>query len=150
MPFRYLEDLTVADVAFEARGATLDELFRAAWAATLQVMIEDPNALIPIETRTIAIQEPDLDLLLHNFLQELIFYKDAEGLLLRIEECRVHWQEDRGLGRGKPARLEAQAGGQAIDPKVHRLGTDVKAVTFFRFELNRDGEGWKTTVVLDV
>jgi SHS2 domain-containing protein len=146
MPYRYLDDLTVADVAFEARGTTLEELFRAAWQATLEVMIENPNALTGTESRAIALEEPSLDLLLHNFLQELIFYKDSEGLLLKIEDCRIQWQE----GDGEPARLEARASGQPVDPKVHRLGTDVKAVTFYNFSLHRDNRGWRATVVLDV
>jgi SHS2 domain-containing protein len=144
MPFRYLDELTVADVAFEARGATLEELFTAAWDATLQVMIENPNSLDSVESRSIALEEPSLDLLLHNFLQELIYYKDAEGLLLRIEDCRIRWLE------GDSAKLEARAGGQTIDQTVHSLGTDVKAVTFFRFDLVREKPGWRATVVLDV
>jgi len=146
MPFRYLDDLTVADVAFEARGTTLEELFTASWDATLQVMIENPTSLARSESRSIALEEPSLDLLLHNFLQELIYYKDAEGLLLRIENCRIQWVE----GGSKSAKLEARAGGQTIDPKVHRLGTDVKAVTFYHFDLARERQGWRATVVLDV
>ena len=146
MPYRYLDDLTVADVAFEARGSSLEELFTAAWEATLQVMIENPSSLEKVESRKIALVEPSLDLLLHNFLQELIYYKDAEGLLLRIEDCRIRWVE----GRSKSAGLDARARGQTIDPKVHRLGTDVKAVTFYRFDLARENRGWRATVVLDV
>jgi SHS2 domain-containing protein len=146
MPYRYLDDLTVADVAFEARGSSLEELFTAAWEATLQVMIENPNSLGKVESRNIALVESSLDLLLHNFLQELIYYKDADGLLLRIEDCRIRWVE----GRSKFARLDARGRGQTIDPKVHRLGTDVKAVTFYRFDLARENRGWRATVVLDV
>ena len=146
MPYRYLDDLTVADVAFEARGATLEELFTAAWAATLGVMIENPESLGTLETRTITLEEPSLDFLLHNFLQELLYYKDAEGLLLRIEDCRIHCLEDKG----EPARLAARARGQAVNPRIHILGTDVKAVTYFRYALTRERRGWKATVVLDV
>ena len=146
MRYRYLDDLTVADVAFEARGATLEELFTAAWAATLGVMIENPESLGAVETRTITLEDPSLDFLLHNFLQELLYYKDAEGLLLRIEDCRIHCHEDTG----KPLRLAARARGQEVDPRIHILGTEVKAVTFFRFGLTRVRRGWKATVVLDV
>ena len=146
MPYRYLDDLSVADVAFEAQGSTLEELFTAAWQATLQVMIRNPTALAAVEKRGIDLEEASLDLLLHNFLQELIFYKDAEGLLLRIEDCQIQWEE----GSSKSARLQARAGGQSADPEIHRLGTDVKAVTFYRFNLVRENRKWKATVVLDV
>jgi len=146
MPYRYLDDLTVADVAFEARGATLEELFTAAWQATLQVMIRNPAALAAVQKRSIALEETSLDLLLHNFLQELIFYKDAEGLLLRIEDCRIQWEPQSS----KPAKLEALAGGQPVDANIHRLDADVKAVTFYRFNLARENRVWRATVILDV
>jgi SHS2 domain-containing protein len=146
MPYRYLDDLTVADVAFEAKGATLEETFTAAWDATLEVMIENPSCLTRNESRNISLEEPSLDLLLHSFLQEQIYYKDAEGLLLKVESCRI----TRTEGHKGSAVMEARAWGQRIDPDVHRVGTDVKAVTFYRFELVRDQQGWKATVVLDV
>ncbi|UCF96997.1 MAG: archease [Spirochaetaceae bacterium] len=149
MPYRYRDDLTVADIGFEAQGGTPEELFLSAWEATLRVMIENPSAIERAVTRNITLEEPSLDLLLHNFLQELIYHKDAEALLLRIEQCRIE-----GIGENEgvkdPVRLEASAVGEAIDPGRHRLGTDVKAVTFHNFSLTSEHRGWKTTVVLDV
>ena len=152
MPYRYLDDLTTADVAFEARGGTLEELFTSAWEATVLVMVEDPAALAELaargrtEIRSITVEEPSLELLLHSFLQEAIYYKDAESLLLRIETCRV----SEGREPGEAARVEARAVGEPIDPERQRLGTDVKAVTFFHLSLTRDSRGWRATVVLDV
>ena len=143
MSYRYRDDLSVADVAFEAEGASLEELFTSAWDATLRVMIENPSALSGESRKSIAIEDQSIDLLLHNFLQELIYYKDAETLLLRLEHCRI----DAGTAATK---LEALATGEQIDVERHRLGTDVKAVTFHKFSLSKDGEIWRTTVVLDV
>jgi hypothetical protein len=40
MPYRFLEDIATADIAFEARGETLEEVFTAAAEATMNVMIE--------------------------------------------------------------------------------------------------------------
>ena len=39
--YRYLEEIVTADVAFEAWGMTLEELFRVSADAVLNVMIED-------------------------------------------------------------------------------------------------------------
>jgi SHS2 domain-containing protein len=143
MSYRYRDDLSVADVAFEAEGTSLEELFTSAWDATLRVMLENPSALDGKSRKSIAIEDRSVDLLLYNFLQELIYYKDAEALLLRLEHCRI----DAGT---TPTKLEALAIGQQIDVKHHRLGTDVKAVTFHKFSLKQEGELWRTTVVLDV
>jgi SHS2 domain-containing protein len=146
MPFCYRDDLTVADIGFEAQGETLEELFRAAWQATLQVMIETPEMLENAESRTIELQEPELELLLHGFLQELLYFKDAEGLLLNMETCRIEEQR----GKRPRWRLHARASGQRAQDGLHALGTDVKAVTFHRFAVLRTEAGWKATVVLDV
>ncbi|HOV88133.1 MAG TPA: archease, partial [Syntrophobacteraceae bacterium] len=40
MPFRYIEDIATADVAFEAWGETLEDLCVAAADATMNVMVE--------------------------------------------------------------------------------------------------------------
>jgi len=143
MSYRYRDDLSVADVAFEAEGTSLEELFTSAWDATLRVMIENPSALHGKSRKSIAIEEQSVELLLYNFLQELIYYKDAESLLLRLEQCRI----DTGK---TPAKLEALAAGEPVDSKRHHLGVDVKAVTFYRFCLKNEGELWRATVVLDV
>ena len=51
MPYRYLEELGTADIAFEATGRDLPELFSAAADATANVMIDNLEAIQPRETR---------------------------------------------------------------------------------------------------
>ena len=41
MPYRYLPEIAIVDVAFEATGKTLGELFAAAGDATVNTMIDD-------------------------------------------------------------------------------------------------------------
>ena len=143
MGYRYLEGLTQADVAFRAEGTDLAEMFRAAWQATLELMLPSASALEARERRRIALANPEVEMLLFDFLGELVYHKDAEGLLLRLESLTVE---------GSPGayRLEAQAAGEAADPARHELGTDVKAVTLHRFSVERSPGGWAATVILDV
>jgi len=143
MPYRYLEDVAIADVAFEARGATLEELFKAAADATVNLMVADLGTITSHEKRTIELEDDSLDLLLFNFLQELIFYKDAQKLLLRVREIRI----ERSDGSFK---LRAEAHGEELNPAKHELGVDVKAVTLHRFQVQETPEGWQANVILDV
>jgi len=53
MPYDYLEDIGTADIAFEATGRDLPELFTAAADATMNVMIDNLEAIEPHETRRI-------------------------------------------------------------------------------------------------
>lgn len=143
MAFRYLEEIAVADVAFQATGATLEEMFTSAAEALLGVMLEESAPLGRVAGVEIELENAELDLLLFSFLAELVFYKDARRLLLRVDAIKVESGEE-GF------RLHAVARGETIDPARHPLLVDVKAVTMHRLQvLKQDGE-WEATVVLDV
>jgi len=143
MPFHYLEEVGTADIAFEATGRDLPELFTAAADATMNVMIDNLNAIEPRETRQIELSNENIDMLLFDFLQELIYFKDAERLLLRIREVQIDEKEDA-------YSLNATAAGESLDPARHRQRADVKAVTLHNFQVERIDGGWKARVLLDI
>ena len=94
MPYEYLEEIGTADIAFEATGRDLAELFRDAADATTNVMIDNIEAIQPRETRQIELSNDKLDMLLFDFLQELIFLKDAERLLLRMRQLEIDEKDE--------------------------------------------------------
>lgn len=81
-------------------------------------------------------------MLLFQFLQELLFFKDAEQLLLRVSEIRIENQNAFH-------KLTAEAYGERINPDKHELLVDVKAVTLHRFTVGQTPRGWEATVILD-
>lgn len=143
MPYRYLGDIAIADVAFEAEAETREALFVEAGCALTNVMVEDIGSIRQVERRNFHIKARGIERLMFEFLQVIIFYKDAEQLLLRIPKVSIT-EKDNALV------LDAEASGEKIDPKVHELNTDVKAVTLHRFQVRREPDRWKTTVVLDI
>lgn len=142
MPYRYVDDATTADVAFEAYEGTLETLLCTAWEATVGLMVEDPKALGSAERRQISLENEDPEMLLFELLGELLYYKDGEGVLLALHECSLETRGDRHI-------FTAQARGAQIDPGRHALGVDIKAVTLHQFYLREIEEGWETRVVLD-
>ena len=143
MPYHYLEEIGTADIAFEATGRDLPELFRDAADATVNVMIDNIDAIHPVETRQIELSNDKLDMLLFDFLQELIFLKDAERLLLRIREVQIVERDENYFAK-------ATAEGEPLDAKRHHQRADVKAVTLHDFSVEQiDGE-WKARVLLDI
>ncbi len=143
MPYRYLEDLGTADIAFEAIGRDLPELFRAAADAMTNVMIDNIEAIRPRDIREIQLSNDKLDMLLFEFLQELIFLKDAERLLLRIREAQIGQRDDIHF-------LQAIAEGEQLDADRHHQRADVKAVTLHGFSVEQVEDRWKTRVLLDI
>jgi len=144
MPFRYLDQLTAADVAFEAWGATIETMMLAAAEATVRVLVPQAESIRPCRRQQLAGTADDLDMLVFGFLEDIVFRKDAEKVVYRVRELRVDRQPDGGW------RYQAWAEGESLDPKRHDVGVDVKAVTLHRFAVTRDRQGWRTTVVLDV
>ncbi|MCZ7662401.1 MAG: archease [Thermoleophilia bacterium] len=142
MPYEFLEDVATADIAFEAWGSDLEEAFSAASEATLNVMVEEPGAVRPLETREIHLEAEAVDVLLLDLLQELVYYKDAEQLMLRVDDLEVTG--------GPPFRLDALARGEHLDPERHRPRVDVKAVTLHRFRVEKTDRGWRASVILDI
>jgi len=143
MPYEFVDELTVADLAFHAWGRDLEETFVAAAGAVMNAMVEDLDSIQPRDTRLLSLEHDALDLLLFNFLQEFIYYKDAEQLLLRVQQLRI-------ADTHQPYTLQATAVGEPIDPTRHRLRVDVKAVTLHRFSLMKSDGGWAATVILDI
>jgi SHS2 domain-containing protein len=143
MPFRYLENVATADAAFEACGETVEETFLSAAEATIGVMIENPETIRARERISIHLENDELDMLLFDFLQEIIYFKDSRRLLLRMRSLHID------LARS-PLMLTAEAAGETMIPGYHPLLTDVKAVTLHRFGIEQNENGWTATVVLDI
>ncbi|HEY9858675.1 MAG TPA: archease [Candidatus Obscuribacterales bacterium] len=143
MPYEFLEDIAIADIAFQAWGQDLQEVFLAAGDAVTNTMIDNLEAIAPLETRTFTLDNDELDLLLFNFLQEFVYYKDSEQLLLRPQQVQIE-QKDAAY------YLTATAKGEELDPERHHQRVDVKAVTLHRFKLEQTAEGWTALVILDI
>lgn len=143
MPYEFLEDIATADIAFRAWGKDLEETFIAASDATMNVMVENLDSIQPLEKREFQLQNEALDMLLFDLLQELIYYKDSEKLMLRVHEIRIKEEDGQHV-------LKVTALGEKLDLNRHPTRADVKAVTLHRFQLVRTARGWKTQIILDI
>jgi SHS2 domain-containing protein len=143
MPYKFLEDVGTADIAFEATGRDLPQLFTAAADATMNVMIDNLDAIEPREARQIELSNDNVEMLLFDFLQELIYFKDAERLLLRARETQIDQ-------KGEAYFLKAKVAGERLDDTRHQQRADVKAVTLHGFSVEKDDGGWRARVLLDI
>jgi SHS2 domain-containing protein len=140
MPYEFLPDVALADIAFEAESTTVDGLFETCALAITDIMV-DPKTLRATTERKIVLESENLDRLLYDFMTELIVIKDVDSLLFGNFDVKVST---------KGTSLTALARGEPIDRDRHRLRNDVKAVTMHLFGVKHLGGAWKTTVVLDI
>ncbi len=143
MAYKFLENVAVADVAFEASGKTLKELFESAALAVTNTMIENLKGVGQKIKKEIKVSAKNVEMLLFNFLQEIIFYKDAEQLLFNKFEVEI-------IPKNNFLQAVVKAHGEKINTKKHKMIVDVKAVTLHNFELKETDGGWIARIILDV
>lgn len=139
--FEFVEGAT-SDLSFRACGPSLEAAFAAAAQALLAATVEASEAVERREWRSLRLEEPDLELLLVRFLNELVYLRDAEDLLLHPERIEIE--------RGGRARLLADLVGERIDRSRHDLVSEVKAATAHGLCVVQTPEGWTTTATFDV
>jgi len=138
---RQLEHVAIADCAWEIDAADLPDLFETAAKALAELTVE-PATLAGAAEAQVQLTADALDLLLFDFLGELIYRRDAEGVVLHDGRVRI-------TGDG-PYRLEARLAGGRIDVASTVRRNEPKAVTFHQLAVARHDGGWRAKVVLDI
>lgn len=143
MSYRFREDIAIADVAFEATGKTLAELFTNAALAVTNTMVQDVTMLGRGIVKKVELEAADPEMLLYRFLQELVFYKDAELLLFSAYDIEITQETGKW-------RLKAAIRGEELSGQKHELAADVKAVSLHNFKVQKIEKEWRAEVIVDV
>jgi SHS2 domain-containing protein len=157
------------DIGVRLAGRTLDDLFREAAAAFTEA-ITDPARLEPRRTVSLTLESPAPDLLLVDWLSEILYRFEVEQFL--VADARVFLErvgsssevrspesdvDGPDLGRRRsnasPAtawRLQATLSGEPFDRERHAIKVLIKAVTYHALEVREEADGWHATVVFDI
>ncbi len=133
--FRFIEH--TADVGLVAYGGTLAEAFANA-ACGLFAIIGEPKTFRETESREIRLREENPEDLLFEWLNRLIYFFDAEGLLFKRFEVVLS-------GEGE---LTATCYGERYDPSRHHLKRGVKAATYHQLKVDREKN--RVRVIFDI
>jgi SHS2 domain-containing protein len=132
-----------ADIAVEVSAATRDELFAEALRA-LTDCVTELERVEPRERRSLDLGARELDLLLVDWLGELLAAFEVEGLLFCRAEATV--ADEPGA-----LHLTAKAWGEPYDPSRHPLKVMIKGVTYHGLEAGPRADGsWRARVIFDV
>jgi SHS2 domain-containing protein len=101
-----------------------------------------PEAVEPRESADISLEGPELDLLLVDWLSELLFRFETTGFLVSRAAVELVTADVYRLG----ARIE----GEALDPERHPIKVLLKAVTYHGLEIKEDHGRWTATVIFDI
>lgn len=137
--FEFVEH--TADIAVRLRARSVGGLFDMAAAALTDALL-DPGSIVVTGGRTVTLEAPELDLLLVDWLQELLFLFETEGFL--VARSRVH------VDAGERCTLRAEVSGEPRDPARHHLKLLIKAVTYHGLHIERTDDGYAATIIFDI
>jgi SHS2 domain-containing protein len=130
------------DIAVSLAGRTVDELFASA-AAAFTDSITTLATIEPKRPEEISLAAPELDLLLVDFLSELLYRFDTRGWLTREAQVDVR-EEDGGYA------LQGTLVGEKLDEQRHPVKLAIKAVTYHGLHVVEAKDGWTANVVFDI
>lgn len=141
---RFHDEIVLGDLAFEATGDSVSELFAAAALAVIEAMV-DPLTVGTNRTQKIRLSEAAIEDLLFEWLNAVVFVKDTEGVVFHDVRAAVSRDSEKNLWH-----LEAALIGDRVDATRQTLRTDVKAVTKHLYAVGQKDDTWYAHVVLDV
>lgn len=128
-----------ADLGLRVRADDRTLLFAEAGRALLSVLVANPRAVRRSVQKRLQIAGQDLEYLLFDWLNELLYLFESERLLLG--EFAIEWE---------PEGLQATCGGELLDRRRHELLREVKAITYHRLLVREEPDGWLAEWVVDI
>lgn len=128
-----------ADLGLRVRAPDLDALFAEAARALFAAVLDNPDAVRPLQRVEVQLNGTDREYLLFDWLKALLYRFDAEHLVFGRFEARV-----------TPGGLTGAAWGEPLDPERHELAHEVKAITYHGLRVEEVDGGWLAEVIVDI
>jgi SHS2 domain-containing protein len=126
-----------ADAGLIAYGETLAEAFANA-AYGMFSIIAELDAVQETESRPVEIEGDDIEGLLFEWLNSLIYFFDVEMLLFKRFDI-IEFRDNR---------LQAICHGEKYDQSRHQLKTGVKSATYYMLKVDREKK--RVQVIFDI
>jgi SHS2 domain-containing protein len=128
-----------ADIGVRGYGVSPDEAFAQA-ALAMTAVVTDPATVKPAVAVAITCEAPDLELLLVDWLNALIFEMATRNMLFARFAVRIEGETLRG-----------EAWGEMVDRTRHPLAVEVKGATYTTLRVAQNSKGvWMAQCVVDV
>lgn len=133
-----------ADLGLRVKSGDLCSLMAEAGEALYSVIVSDIDAIEGREEVEIRVEFNENELLLVDWLTELIYLFESRLLLLREFEVAIS-------GDPGPVRVLTAVGrGEVFDSSRHQLDNEVKAITYHGLRVEEGSDGWLAEVIVDI
>ena len=138
MGYKILDHAT--DAFIEVTASSLIEAFEIAGYSVIDTIL-DNSKIEKKKERNIVVNGKDLNYLLYNWLEEIVFLLITEGFA--IKKLNIT------LERNEKYIISAQIFGEDIDIKKHGFKVEIKSPTFHEMDIQQ-GEETKLRYLLDL
>ena len=128
-----------ADLGLRVRADSLHELFADAAYGLFSIIVLNLEDVHKVQEKNFHLKSGRYDYLLFDWLNELLYTFETEKLLLSDFKVQV-----------APSDLRAMCRGQLMNPAVHKMEHEVKAITYHELKLERTEDGWLAEIIVDI
>jgi SHS2 domain-containing protein len=136
-PFEVIEH--TADIGIIAYGTDIKQVFANAALGLFNLMADLDNLKEGVK-RDIELSAEDIEVLLVQWLNELIYISEVEHVIFkRFEIIEL-----------SNTRLKATCFGEKIKAGQHRLKREIKAATYHMLKLNKENGSYQVRIIFDI
>ena len=128
-----------ADLGLRVRAGDRESLFTDAAIGLFSISVVNLDVVCPVQKKTYQLPSDESDLLLADWLTELLFTFDTEHMLFSDFVVNIG---ERGLC--------AVCRGEPLDPERHVVDHEVKAITYHGLKVEQTEDGWLAEVIVDI
>jgi SHS2 domain-containing protein len=136
-PFEIIEH--TADIGIVAYGTDIKQVFANAALGLFNLMADLDNLKESVK-RDIELSAEDIEVLLVQWLNELIYISEVEHILFKRFE----------INELINTRLKATCFGEKIKAGQHRLKREIKAATYHMLKLNKENGRYQVRIIFDI
>jgi len=127
MSYKVLDHAT--DAFIEVTASSLTEAFKVAGDSVVDIIL-DNSKIEEKKERNIVVKGKDLNYLLYNWLEDLIYLIITEGFAIKKLNITVEKNEEYAIS--------AQIFGEDIDIKKHGFKVEIKSPTFHEMDIKQE------------
>jgi SHS2 domain-containing protein len=129
-----------ADLGLRVRAADVDGLFADAGRGLFSLMVANLDDVRTVDEVSLGVVGAELDYLLFDWLNELLFVFDTRRLVLVEFQVRV-----------AESGVQATARGEPFNPARHHAEHEVKAITYHELKVSQETDGtWLAELIVDI
>ena len=136
-PFEIIDH--TADIGIVVHGTHIKQVFANAALGLFNLMADLDN-LKENTRREIKLSAEDVEVLLIEWLNELIYISEVEHIIFKKFE----------IDELSNTNLKATFFGEKIKPGQHRLKREIKAATYHMLRINKENGSYKVQIIFDI